>query len=471
MARGAAERIAVERIVGERSMLAGIGVSAIGIGMYIPFTLVFFHHVTGLSFAVVGMVLTATGLAGIASMPVAGSAVDRYGAKRVNLVLYALRVLGFALYPLAGSVPAFAAVALVAALADRSFPVVQHSLIGEVARGSARDRLQASLRALQNAGMGAGALLVSTVLGVWGPAAFDVTAWATALAFALAGLLVSRVHPVRDALPKAGGAAEAGRTGTGTGAVARPAAGYRMVLRDRPFLGLTAANFLTALGYAALSVLFPLYLTAWLNGPDSLTGAAFTLNTALCAGAGVLVAARVRRSGARRTRSAALGAVLFAAAFAGQIVLGTLRPGGTGLAVGLLAVVIVYTLGELIHSPSAGALSVSAAPEAVRGRYLATYQLSYSLAGALAPSLFTGLLAVDGRLPWALLAVAALGAAGALLRLERHLPADAVHPEPPCSAPVRRWRRCTGSARRACGRPRPGTTMRTCGPSWPTYRR
>ncbi|OEJ32017.1 MFS transporter [Streptomyces subrutilus] len=411
------------RVEGERSLLFGIGISAVGIGMYVPFSLVFFHHVTGLSFTLVGLVLTVTGVAGLVFMPLAGTAVDRFGAKKVNLVLYGIRAAGFALYPFAGSLPAFAAVALVTALADRSFGVVQQSLIGEVAQGSARDRLQASTRALQNAGMGAGALLVSGVLALWGTGGFTYTAWGNALAFALAGLLVSRVRPLRaaNAAPLAAGPAR------------QAPAGYRTVLRDRPFLGLTAANFLTALGYAALSVLFPLYLSTWLAAPDSLTGAAFTLNTALCAGAGVLIAGRVRRSGARRTRSAALGAVLFAAAFAGQIVLGTLRPGQSATLVALLAIVVVYTLGELVHSPSGGALSVSAAPEAVRGRYLATYQLSYSLATALAPALFTALLSVDGRLPWAVLTVAALGAALALLRLERHLPAQAVHPEPPAA--------------------------------------
>ncbi|MFD6874460.1 MULTISPECIES: MFS transporter [unclassified Streptomyces] len=418
--RGTAET----RVEGERSLLTGVGISAVGIGMYIPFSLVFFHHVTGLSFTLVGLVLTVTGLTGLAFMPLAGSAVDRFGAREVNLALHAVRALGFALYLFAESLPAFAAVALVTALADRSFPVVQQSLIGEVARGGARDRLQASVRALQNAGMGAGALLVSGALALWGTGGFQYTAWGNALAFALAGALVSRVRPVRDA--EVAGSAD------------RPAVGYRTVLRDRPFLGLTAANFLTALGYAALSVLFPLYISTWLRGPDSLTGAAFTVNTALCAGIGVLVAGRVRRSGARRTRSATLGALLFAAAFVAQIVLGTLRPGQTVTMVALLAIVVVYTLGELVHSPSGGALSVSAAPEAVRGRYLATYQLSYALATALAPSLFTVLLAVDGRLPWAVLAVAALGAAAALVLLERHLPAEAVHATPPApvTAPV-----------------------------------
>ncbi|MFD3542850.1 MFS transporter [Streptomyces sp. NPDC058662] len=421
------------RVPGEQSLLAGIGIGAVGIGMFVPFSLVFFHHVTGLSFPAVGLVMTATGLTGLLFMPLAGTAVDRFGAKRVNVVLHGVRAAGFALYPFADSTASFAAVALTTALADRSFGAVQQSLIGEVARGAARDRLQASTRALQNAGMGAGALLVSAVLALWGTGGFTYTAWGNALASALAGTLVSRVRPVRDA----GGAGGVGAAGGAGSPATRSPAGYRRVLRDRPFLGLTAANFLTALGYSALPVLFPLYLATWLAAPEALTGAAFTLNTALCAGVGVLIAGRVRRSGARRTRSAALGSLLFAAAFAGQIVLGTLRPGQSATLIALLAVVVVYTVGELVHSPSGGALSVAAAPEAVRGRYLATYQLSYSLAGASAPSLFTALLAVDGRLPWAVLTVAALGAALALVRLERRLPPEAVHTAAPTAVPAR----------------------------------
>lgn len=92
-------RVAVERVAGERELLVAAGINAVGIGMFIPFTLVFFHHVTGLSFASVGMVLTVTGLAGLALMPLAGVAVDRFGAKPVVLVLYAIRTLGFLLYP------------------------------------------------------------------------------------------------------------------------------------------------------------------------------------------------------------------------------------------------------------------------------------------------------------------------------------------------------------------------------------
>ncbi|MEU9097492.1 MFS transporter [Streptomyces sp. NPDC048361] len=436
-------RTRTPRIAGERRMLVAMAVDATGSGMYVPFSLVFFHHVTGLPFATVGLVLTVVGLLGLGALPLAGAAVDRYGARRIQLFLYGVRGTGFLLYPFAHSLPAFAAVALATAFGDRAFPAVQQSLLGEVAQGADRDRLQASSRALRNGGLGAGSLLASLVVGFGGDAGFTAAAWLNAGSFALAAFLMRGVRPERRAAVTpgavAGGGAVAGASDVGgaAAAVASRPAGYRQVFADRPFLGLTAVNFLNALGYSALSVLFPLYITTWLRGPQALTGTAFTLNTVMCAAGGVAVGARIRSRGARRTRSAALGSLLFAAAFAAQIVLGTFRP-GSGIVLGgaLMVIVALYTLGELVHSPSAGALSVAAAPEALRGRYLAAYQLSWSLAAAVAPSLFTALMAVDGRVPWAVLVVTSVVAAGVVVRLERGLPDGAVGGFP-TQSPVR----------------------------------
>lgn len=416
------------RLPGERAMLGAMAVDSVGSGMYIPFSLVFFHHITGLSFAVVGAVLTTVGLIGMGALPLAGTAVDRYGARRVQLVLYAIRGTGFALYPFATSLPFFAVVALATAFGDRAFPAAQQARIGEIARGADRDRLQAASRALRNGGLGAGALLASLIVTVAGDRGFTAAAWLNTLSFAVAALLM-RAVPDRAADADGAGAAVARPAGRGG------ATGYRIVLADRAFLGLTVANFLTALGYSALAVLFPLFIAGTLNGPQSLTGAAFTVNTVLCAIGGVFVARVVRRTGARRTRSAALGAVLFSTAFLGLAVLGAARPhSGWVVAGALFGLVTLYTVAEMVHNPSSGALAVAAAPEELRGRYMATYQLSWSLASTLAPSLFTALIGADARLPWLLLVGTTLTAAALLVRLERRLPAEAVTLTP--AAPV-----------------------------------
>jgi len=110
------------RFPGERALVSGIAVDAVGSGMYVPFSLVFFRHVTGLPLSVIGLVLTVTGLVGIAAVPVVGIAVDRFGARTMQISLYVVRGLSFACFPLADALPVFAVVALLTSLGSRAFP-------------------------------------------------------------------------------------------------------------------------------------------------------------------------------------------------------------------------------------------------------------------------------------------------------------------------------------------------------------
>ncbi|GLW73266.1 multidrug resistance protein MdtH [Kitasatospora phosalacinea] len=405
------------RFPGERSLVAGIAIDALGSGMYVPFTLVFFQHVTKLPLPTIGLVLTVTGLLAMSALPIAGVAVDRFGAKRVQLSLYFIRGIGFALYPLAHGIPAFAVLALITAAGTRAFPAAQQARIAELVDGADRERMQALTRSLSNAGLGGGTLIASTLIALVGGSGYLLAAWLNAGSFLLAAVLAARtpasVRHVRDRADNRGG--------------------YRLVAKDRPFLVLTVANLLVALGYSSLSVLLPVFATDWLHLPEGLTGIAFVVNTVLCATLSVPVAALARRRFATRTRAAAFGAGLFTVAFLGQVLLGVVRPHNAAVLVTALVVgVVVATAGELVHGPSSGALSQAAAPAGLRGRYMASYQLSWSMAYVLAPTLFTTLLDVDGRLPWLLVAVTSAFGGLMLLRVEHRLPAEAVNtPRPP----------------------------------------
>lgn len=343
------------RVPGERALLAGMAIDSVGSGMYVPFSLVFFRHVTGLPLPLIGAVLTVTGFVAMAALPLVGTAVDRFGARRLQLGLYVVRGLGFAAYPFAGSLPAFAAVALLTSIGDRGFPVAQQARIGELARGADVERLQAIARSLSNAGLGAGTLLASLIIGVLGDRGFTAAAWLNSASFFAAALLARRVPAVVRGF---GSALRRRAAANGAGADC----GYRAVLADRRYLGLTSANFLIAVGYSALSVLLPVFAVSCLGAPQSLVGVAFVVNTVLCALAGVPVARLARRFGSR-TRTAAVGAGLFAASAVGQVVLGTVRPHLLPVVLGgLLILVVVATMGELVHNPSASALATSAAP-------------------------------------------------------------------------------------------------------------
>ncbi|WP_198667147.1 MFS transporter, partial [Glycomyces dulcitolivorans] len=179
-----------------RRFIAASFVDSLGQGVYVPLTMLFVHALTGQSLTAIGTGLTLAGLGALASMPVIGSLIDRFGGKRVYAGALALRAIGFALYPLAHSYTAFLAVALVVAVAMWAASPSQQSLIGDLAEGEERDRLLAWDRSLRNGGMGFGSLAAAGMLALGGAsgdagAGFLAAAAVLAAACAAAALVVA----------------------------------------------------------------------------------------------------------------------------------------------------------------------------------------------------------------------------------------------------------------------------------------
>ncbi|MER5208154.1 MFS transporter [Streptomyces sp. NPDC002825] len=385
-----------------RRLIASSLATSLGDGIYVPLTMLFIHGLTGLSLTSIGTGLTIAGLSALAFMPAAGALIDRIGGRRVLIGVLALRAIGFAAYPFAHSYPAFLTIALVVAVGMWASSPSQQSLIGDLAQGAERDRLLAWDRSLRNAGMGCGSLAAAGMLAWNGTTGFVVAAEVLAAVFAVAAVLVARIPQVR-----------------GTTKHQEKRGGYRQVLTDRSYLLLTTANFLIAFGYTAQAMALPVFLTRDVAMPDALAGAVFAVNTVLVAALGV-PAARLTARG-RRTRTAALGAVTFALSFAAFAALPRLVHGAEAL-IAVLAVAALYTAGELVHSAPSQSLSVQAAPDHLRGRYLSVYQLSWSVCRTVAPMLLGFLLDSGPWHLWTVLAALVLTGAAILLCAERSLP-------------------------------------------------
>lgn len=151
--------------------MLGITVDAMGSGMYVPLSLLYFHHPTGMPLEQVGVIMSAGALLALVSNPIAGALVDRYGARAVVVGGYIVRAAGSFCYPFVdSSVPMFLAVALVA-LGDGSFPPAIQSFVAQIAQGDSRDKLLAAQRSLGNAGLGAGGLIADAALALGSDAA------------------------------------------------------------------------------------------------------------------------------------------------------------------------------------------------------------------------------------------------------------------------------------------------------------
>jgi dipeptide/tripeptide permease len=146
-----------------------------------------------------------------------------------------------------------------------------------------------------------------------------------------------------------------------------------------------------------LDVLLTVYLVRVLHQPPWLSGLCFAANTV-----GVAVAQTavwVRFAHWRPVRVLQLSAAIWGLSF---LILWAVPP---SLAIpGVLLAIAVYTAAELIQGPVLNGLVVAAAPEYLRGRYMAIYQLSWALGQAVAPALFGFLFTQNHALPWVVLA-------------------------------------------------------------------
>jgi MFS family permease len=378
---------------------AGIFLNMLGYGAVLPFEIIYLHEGRGFSLGVAGLVVgTVNGLAVVAA-PVAGPLIDHVGARATaagaGLTLAAgYGGLAFAHAPWQAFIAAAAAGA-----GNGGLNPSQSALLASLAPPELRHRATAVSRVAVNIGFGIGGGLGGLV-AAHGLDGFVVLFLANALTYVL--YIVILLAAVRkDPRPAPG------------------AGGYRLLLRDRPFVRLALTNIaMIAVGWGVLPWVVPPYARAELGAGPQLIGLLLLANALTVALAQIPVAKLAE--GRRRTVAMAIGALAFAAAcvllFSADLV-------GVHDAYGaLLAAAVTIGVGECFYSIALSPLVADLAPPALRGRYMAMIGISWWLGLALAPTAGTQLLSVSPPATMLTAAGVALAAGLSVLALDRELP-------------------------------------------------
>jgi len=298
------------------------------------------------------------------------------------------------------------------------------ALIGLAARAEERSRWFAFIHAVRNSGLGIGSALGAFALAAAEVAGLHVIVIANAASFVLAAGLLARWRPPRHDQPAtAPDGADGADDPDGTdpdGAEGAGGAGYRRVLRDRRYLILIGVNVTLVFSQMLISILLAIYIVRALHAGAWIAGTLIMLNTVQVALLQTAVSSRVERY--RRTRVILAGALLNGMAFSLFALLGVVARGvvpGWAVLAGLFAAMVVFSFGEIIAFPAIDYLSVSMAQERIRGRYLAVFQLSWTVGQVTAPGILIFLLARGAALPMIFLLALSLLAAPLLLLLER----------------------------------------------------
>ena len=387
-----------------RRFVTAIAIDAVGSGVFMPISMLYFLVATDLTLVQVGAAISLASLVALPSGPLIGSVVDRVGAKQVLLAGNLLQGAGFVAYLVSDSFVTVTGWTVVVTIGRTAFWGSYGNIVAAISVPGEREKWFGFLGALRNVGFALGGLLSGLAITIGTQGAYAAVVIANAASYAAALLLLLAV----PATARSGHEREPGSWGT--------------VLRDGPYRVLWCTQLTFSTSMMVLNFAMPVFATTFLGLPGWVTGAVFTINTVMVGlGQGLAVRAMTGRV---RWRILVLANLFFAVSYV--VMLGATA---AGVALGVVVVLlgsVVYTLGELFGGPVTSALAAEAAPEHLRGRYLSLIQLAWNIASTIAPVAFAWLLDRGDTVLWlVLLALTAVGVAVSAL-LGRVMPlADA----------------------------------------------
>lgn len=362
-------------------------VNAIGTGLYLAASAVFFVRSVGLSAAEVGAGLAISGVVGFLTTVPIGAAGDRYGARRTLIALQLWRAGGFAVLCFVQGVIGFTLVSCALAAAEAATQPMTQAVASATVAGTDRTRTMAIIRTVRNAGFSLGALLAAPLLGADNTWTYRAIVLTTAAAFVVSALMLTRLRL------------------DGADAVQRKASPLTAIrrFRDWRYGLLTVLNGLLNLHVTILSVGLPLWALDATDIPAGALPFLVLINTLMSIVLQVPIARIAEREGgaarALRLGGAAMALCCLALATAGA-------SGSAWAAAGLLALgCVLLTFGEMWQATGGWDLSYDFAPEDQKGVYLSVFSLGGTGQRILGPALLTTVVIAAGPAGWTALAV------------------------------------------------------------------
>ena len=342
----------------------------IGTGLVLPFNVIYLHEVRGFDLSDAGLLLALPPLVGFLVVGPGGSAIDRWGARRILIGALVLQVISNIVLAFAATPGAAAVALLLSGVAfGVSWPGFQ-ALIAAVIPSGLRQRYFGVNFTLLNLGIGIGGLVAGTFVRVDHLPTFQMIYLGDAVSYLPAIFLM--LVPLRHV---------AGRVEHHDEKAAK--VGYLEVVRRPAVASMLVISFVSSyVGYAQLNAGMPAYSRSVSEISTQGLGLAFAANTLVIVLLQLVVLQRIE--GHRRTRIITVMAAVWAGSW--------LLLGATGLVSGTWAATLlvaacasVFAFGETLLQPTVPALVNDLAPDHLRGRYNAASAGAFQLAQIIAP--------------------------------------------------------------------------------------
>jgi len=367
-----------------RVMLLGIALSALGNGLVLPYTFIYFHNIRGFPITVAGLIASYGAFSSLAISPLVGNLIDKWGPKPVLITSLLVSSVGYCSLSLVKTIPQAFLVTTVCAMGQSAMWPSQSAISTELTPEHMRERIYGAQFAMLNLGVGIGGLVSSLVVTLDSPRTFEILFIGDGISYLVYLAVVLTLKDVGR------------RSASERIERAKLAGGWADVIADKTFVKFWfVAMFAVLFSYSQLEVGFTAFSTK-ISGlqPRDLAWA-YAVNTFVIAAFQLWVNKRLLL--VKRKSAMSIAVLLWAFAWVSLALSGVIKSNALFF---VIMCQLIFALGEMIWSPILPSVVNQLAPEHLRGRYNAAGTNAWQISLIAGPTFAGTLLGFNAHWYW-----------------------------------------------------------------------
>ncbi len=346
-----------------RVLVVAMFVDRLGGTILYPFFALYITRRFGVGMTEAGVLIGLFSVAGLFGSMIGGALADKIGRRSIVIFGLITSATGSVIMGLLDSLVAFYALAIVVGFLGSIASPAHQAMVADILPEEQRSEGFGVMRVVANLAW----IIGPTIGGLLAAQSYMLLFLTDAVCSSITAFIVFKLIPETKPEPVANRAPES---------MLQIIAGYRVVLKDRLFLAFLGASMLMLLVYGQMYNTLAVYLRDVHGVPDRGYGLLLSIDAFMVVLLQVWVARRTQRYPPMLMM--ALGTFLYMIGFSMY---------GFVAAYWLFVVaIIIITFGEMIVVPISQALAARFAPEDMRGRYMAFFDLGWSIPGAIGPA-------------------------------------------------------------------------------------